>query len=109
MKRLNLFLHPLLSAFLLVAWLCPCAARQQSCAKASPSDRMVLLFAAPPISQQYQLMSGDVLSVLVFGHTELSSEVIIGERGVISLPFIDDVPAAGRTVGELRSEIVLRL
>lgn len=108
MKRLNVLFHSLFSAFLLAAWLSSAGAQQQSSPQVSLSNRTILLFTAPPLGKQYQLMSGDVLSVRVFGHPELSSEVTIDERGKINLPFIDEVEAAGLTLDKLRSDILLR-
>jgi hypothetical protein len=108
MKRLNAFLLPLFSAFLSAASFSVAGAQQQSSTQGNISNRTILLFTAPPSGKQYQLMSGDVLSVRVFGHPELSSESPIDERGMINLPFIDEVEAAGRTVEKLRSEISLR-
>jgi Polysaccharide biosynthesis/export protein len=108
MKRLKVFRHPLFSALLLAALFSVAGAQRQSSTQVSLSNRTILLFTAPPLGKQYQLMSGDVLSVHVFGHPELSSEAIIDGRGMINLPFIDEVAAAGRTVEKLRSEISLR-
>lgn len=107
MKRLNAFLHPLFSAFLLAAMFSVAGAEQQNGPQVSLSNRTILLFIAPPPGKQYQLMSGDVLSVRVFGHPELSSEVIIDGRGMINLPFIDEMKATGQTVDELRGAISL--
>ena len=108
MKRSHTFLRSLLSALLLTMLFNTTWAQQRISPQDSFSHRVVLLFAAPPPGERYQLRSGDALSVRVFGYPELTSEAIIDERGVISIPFIDAVEAAGHTVGELRSEIVLR-
>jgi hypothetical protein len=108
MKRLNAFLYPLFSAFLLAALFSVGGAQQQSRTQVSLSNRTILLFTAPPLGEPSQLISGDVLSVRVFGHPELSSEATIDERGMINLSFIDEVEAAGRTVEKLRGEILLR-
>jgi hypothetical protein len=107
MKRLKALLHTLFSALLLAASFSIAAAQEQSIPQTSLSNRTVLLFNAPPPSKQKELTYGDVLSVRVFGQTE-SSEVVIDERGMISLPFIEEVKAVGLTLDKLRSELVLR-
>lgn len=107
MERLKTLLRYTCSAVLL-ATLFSTIGAQQSGSRDALSNRTVLLFATPPPGEPYQLRSGDVLSVRVFGRPDLSAEVTIDERGVISIPFIDDVEAAGRTVYQLKSEVVLR-
>jgi hypothetical protein len=109
MKRLKAFLHPLFSALLAAALFSVAVAQEQSGSRVSLSNRTVLLFNAPPLYKQKELSSGDVLSVRVFGHPELSSEAVIDERGMISLPFIEEVKASGLTPDKLRGEILLRL
>ncbi|MDT4897621.1 MAG: polysaccharide biosynthesis/export protein [Acidobacteriota bacterium] len=108
MKRLNAFLYSLFSTFMLAALFSVAGAQQQSSTQISLSNRTILLFTAPPPGKHSQLISGDVLRVRVFGHPELSSEATIDWRGMINLPFIDEVEAAGQTVEKLRSEILLR-
>jgi len=56
--------------------------------------------------QDYRLSSGDRLRVIVFGHDDLSGEVEVNSNGEISLPLIDEVSAAGRSLAELESAIV---
>ena len=108
MKRLIALRHPLFSTLLLASLFSVAGAQQQSSTQVSISNRTSLLFTAPPSDTPYQLMSGDMLSVRVFGHPELSSEAAIDERGMINLPFIGEMEAVGRTVEKLRSEILLR-
>jgi len=55
---------------------------------------------------QVQLRSGDKLTVTVVGHDSLHSEVTIGPRGEINLPLLGEIIANGKTLSELRSEIV---
>lgn len=107
MKGLKTFLRCICSVVLLTTLFSTIGA-QQSSPRDALSNRTVLLFATPPPGEPYQLRPGDVLSVRVFGQPDLSSEVTIDERGVISIPFIDDVEAAGRTLDQLKNEVVLR-
>lgn len=105
MKRLKTFTLYICSVVLLATLFSTIGAQQNG-----PRDahRAVLLFATPPPGEPYQLRSGDVLSMRVFGRPELSAEVVVDERGVISIPFIDDVEAAGLTIAQLKNEVILR-
>jgi polysaccharide export outer membrane protein len=57
----------------------------------------------------YVLGSGDKLRVTVFGNEDVSGEVEIDPSGQITLPLIQGVPAAGKTVAQLSEEIYHRL
>jgi hypothetical protein len=105
MKRLKTF-PPYICSVVLLATLCSTIGAQQSGSRDAHGG--VLLFSTRPPGESDQLRSGDVLSVRVFGQPDLSAEVTVDERGVISLPFIDDVEAAGRTIAQLKNEVVLR-
>ena len=54
----------------------------------------------------YELAAGDDVVITVFGHEDLSGEFEINGAGVISMPLISDVAAAGLTVNELEVAIV---
>ncbi len=54
---------------------------------------------------QYRLSSGDKLYIQVFNEKDLSIEVWLGDKSVISYPFLGDIQAAGMTVKELESYI----
>jgi polysaccharide export outer membrane protein len=73
---------------------------------AAPAGR-----AAEPVQAGagYRLQPGDILQVSVWKEQELQSEVIIRPDGGLSFALAGDVPAAGRTVDELRAELELRL
>lgn len=101
--------RPLFPALMLVVSFGAAGAEQQNSSDVTVSNRTVVLFKAPPAGAQYRLMPTDVLSVRVFGHPELSSDATIDERGMISLPFLDEVAAAGLTLERFRSEVLLRL
>jgi polysaccharide export outer membrane protein len=51
--------------------------------------------AAPP--GEYAIGPGDVLSVRVLGHDEMSSRVKVRTDGRISLPFLNDLDVAGQS------------
>jgi protein involved in polysaccharide export with SLBB domain len=54
----------------------------------------------------YHLSAGDRVLITVFGHEDLSGEFEINGTGVISMPLISDVAAAGLTANELEAAIV---
>jgi polysaccharide export outer membrane protein len=52
-----------------------------------------------------RLGPGDLLEISVYGVPELTQRVRVANSGEVSLPLIDRVPLAGRTVEEAQSEI----
>lgn len=58
----------------------------------------------------YQLGSGDVISIRVFGEEDLSFESIrLSDAGTVPYPFLGEVRAKGRTASELESAIAAGL
>ena len=57
----------------------------------------------------YRLQPGDVLTIVVWKETDLQTEVLIRPDGGISFPLAGDIPAAGLTTVELRTELELRV
>ena len=57
----------------------------------------------------YQIGAGDVLEVAVWKNSELSREVTVRPDGMISLPLVNDVHAAGLTPLELRDLLTKKL
>jgi len=53
----------------------------------------------------YRLSSGDKLYIQVFNEKDLSLDVWLGDKAVISYPFLGDIQAAGLTVKELENYI----
>jgi polysaccharide export outer membrane protein len=52
-------------------------------------------------TETYLLREGDVISIRFWGNEELDDEMRIRPDGMISLPFIDEVEAAGKSPSEL--------
>ena len=61
--------------------------------------------ADKPAEPGYQLGSGDLVSVRVLGHDEMSSRVRVRSDGRISLPFLDDLPVDGRRPAEIAEKL----
>ncbi len=57
----------------------------------------------------YQLGSGDLLRVLVFGEDQLTGEYRVNDQGAIGLPLVGSVPASGRTPGQLEGDVARAL
>ncbi|MDH5544937.1 MAG: SLBB domain-containing protein [Gammaproteobacteria bacterium] len=54
----------------------------------------------------YQLSTGDVIDIQVFGEKELSVKKAIDDTGKVSYPLLGDLKAAGRTLREMEHVIV---
>jgi polysaccharide export outer membrane protein len=59
--------------------------------------------AAADTSRDYRIGAEDVLEIWVFDQKDLSRTVPVRPDGKISMPFVNDVVAAGRTTAELRA------
>ncbi len=57
----------------------------------------------------YRVSTGDMLNITVFRVDQLSKDYRVDLAGNIPFPLIGDVPAVGRTTGEIREEIARRL
>lgn len=57
----------------------------------------------------YLLGPEDQVKVSVWKDEQLTQEVVVRPDGMISFPLVGDIPAAGRTVEEVRLELVKRL
>lgn len=51
----------------------------------------------------------DIVKISVWKDEHLTQEVVVRPDGMISFPLVGDVPAAGRTVEEIRLELTKRL
>ncbi len=64
---------------------------------------------APSSEDAYALGPGDRLKLEVFGHDDLKQELEVLADGTVLLPLVGVLPAAGRTVVEVRTELTRRL
>ena len=62
--------------------------------------------AAADLPPEYEIGSGDVLTVNFWRRTDVSADVTVRPDGKISLLLLDDVQAAGLTPEQLRDKIV---
>lgn len=61
-----------------------------------------------PRSSEFKVGPLDHLTVVVWQNRELSTEVVVRPDGVVTLPLIGDVRAAGRTPSEIQKEVARR-
>jgi polysaccharide export outer membrane protein len=60
-------------------------------------------------AQAYKLGPGDKLNIITFDEAQLTGVFAVNSKGAISLPWIGDVAAVGRTETQVRDDIVARL
>jgi protein involved in polysaccharide export with SLBB domain len=60
-------------------------------------------------SGDYQLGIADELRITVFNEPNLSGQFVVNSNGMLSLPLIGEVRAAGATIDELRNQITTKL
>lgn len=64
----------------------------------------------PSIDQvEYRIGAGDKLNLTVFREDSLSGEFQVNEAGLLSLPLVGDIPAAGKTVPQFREDLTTLL
>jgi polysaccharide export outer membrane protein len=61
------------------------------------------------IPHDYRIVPGDVLEISVWREEGMESKVLVRPDGQISFPLVGNLPAGGRTVDEVRSELKSRL
>lgn len=62
-----------------------------------------------PAAGPYTLGTGDQIRLTVFGQPQLSTSYFVSPQGTISVPLIGDIPASGRTTGQLGAEVAADL
>ena len=92
----------ILCAFLIGIW----ATVSLGCATASPYDYRR---EPDPRASEYLIGPLDQLSIQVWRNQELSGEVAVRPDGIVTVPLLGAVKAAGRTPTELQAEIARRL
>src|SRR5918993_3883426 len=58
---------------------------------------------------RYEVQPSDVLQVSVWREPELTQQVLVRPDGAFSFPLAGDISAVGKTVEELRLELIERL
>jgi polysaccharide export outer membrane protein len=66
---------------------------------------VVPVTATPSSGYEYRLGSGDKIRLIIFGEPDLSGEFTISGDGMVSLPLIKEVKAAGLTATQLQGNV----
>jgi polysaccharide export outer membrane protein len=53
-------------------------------------------------AEDYTIAPADVLEISVWGEQELRQQVVVRPDGKVSFPLVGDIPAAGKTTGEVK-------
>jgi polysaccharide export outer membrane protein len=105
---LNLSFRGLLAALLGALALAACQPSLKSELPIGPAAYQSINATTQPAAQTgpYLLRPGDRISVSVYQEQELNQpEITIDEAGMISLPLVGEVKAAGRSTGDLAAQI----
>jgi polysaccharide export outer membrane protein len=65
--------------------------------------------SATPVPEPYQLNPGDTINVSVWKEPELQRDLVVRPDGRFSFPLVGDVVAVGKSVAEVREEMVNEL
>jgi polysaccharide export outer membrane protein len=76
---------------------------------AVPSTTVVTPSTRESRTAEYYIGPEDILDILVWKNPELSRTVPVRPDGMVSLPLVNDIRAAGLTPSELRTQITQRL
>lgn len=57
----------------------------------------------------YRVRPGDILNVRIWGEPQLSGDVVVREDGQLTLQLINDIPASGKTLQQLSTDVEKRL
>jgi polysaccharide export outer membrane protein len=87
------------------AMICTWLVMSLGCATASPYDYRR---EPDPRSSEYLIGPLDEMSILVWRNQELSVDVVVRPDGIITVPLVGAVKAAGRTPSDLQAELAKR-
>jgi polysaccharide export outer membrane protein len=90
------------TAFIIVAAMPLYAQQSGAVARAQPADAPANATAAVPLPAGYVIGPDDVLSIVFWRDESMSAEVRVRPDGMISLPLLNEVRAAGYTPEQLR-------
>jgi polysaccharide biosynthesis/export protein len=85
----------------------PASPKPAEPAKAAVTNKPAPIVVAPPVAPPpgYVIGPEDILQVLYWREKDLSAEVTVRPDGMISLPLLNDVKAAGLTPEQLRDAV----
>lgn len=80
-----------------------------SFAAASGGTPVAVVNNPAPVGSDYQISPNDLVQVSVFQVPDLNTTVQVSANGMIALPLIGRVLAAGKTAGQLQADIAAKL
>lgn len=81
-------------------------ANAASTPRSVPAAAATLMPSGMTLPPDYTIGPEDVLAVVFWRDTELSAEAVVRPDGKVTLPLLNDIPAAGLTPEELRAKII---
>lgn len=90
-------------------WLCAVAIALVGCSSVGEYVWVDSIRDPGPAETEYVIASGDILNIRVFGQEGVSGRARVRTDGMISLPFVNDVEAAGQTPPALARRLQQRL
>jgi polysaccharide export outer membrane protein len=75
----------------------------------TPDDRRKTVASPPENDAEYHLGAGDLIEITVFGVEELRQTIRLNASGIVKLPLLDPIKAAGLTPAELDQKITALL
>lgn len=70
---------------------------------------LLMLTLCSVVKADYLLGAGDLVKIVVYDEPELSIEAQVDSVGVVSYPFIGSLSMKGKSVSEVKSQIILGL
>lgn len=108
-RKTSLLVAAVLIAFSFSFGSCAFAASDRAAVASPTTDAPVVATGGSGPSQEYVLGIGDRVKLTVYGEADLSGDYEVGSTGVISLPLIGDVHAAGQTARAFEQAVRSRL
>jgi polysaccharide export outer membrane protein len=74
-----------------------------------PSDMPATADGGAPTADSYMIQPGDVLEISVWKEKDLQKDLMVRPDGGLNFPLTGDIIASGKTVEQLRKELVAKL
>jgi len=68
----------------------------------------IILLSQPSYAQldsSYKLSAGDRINILVFEEPDMSFEILLDSKGVITYPYLNEITIKGKTTSQVESEL----
>ena len=95
-----MFQNRIVAVFALTAAVFMCQVSAESVELSQPSSRVI---------DAYLVQPGDVLQIMVWREPDMQAEVIVSPDGYFSMPLLGEINTDGKSVTQLRKELVTRI